>query len=604
MFGVDEPPEKAGLRHLPRLTREALRIAWAAGRYDVMATAALQVVGGFGIAALLLLGRSALDALLRAVQTGASLRSLLPWVLAMAAVAGVQAFAGAVQRERQQILGELVGRYVQDRVLDVTSSVDLATFDDPEFHNRVQRMRMAGNQSLGMVFGLAGLLQAVIGVVAALVALVTIAPVLVPMLLLVALPAWLAASRRGESFYQLFWRMTPADRLRAYLASLLESRNSAKEVRAFGLTGYLRRRHDALYDERIAQLRRVANRQLIVNFLSNLAIGAVLAATLLLVAWLALRGTVPLASAGVAVAGIAIVGQRLASAGWAVGTLGESGRYLEDYLAFTAMLPEIRDARPGGVAPPGFRRLSVEGVTFSYPTGGEPALRGVSMEVEAGEVVALVGENGSGKTTLAKLLAGLYHPAEGAIRWDGTDVSTVDPDGMRERIAVIFQDFERFHLSAAENIGLGRIAAMDDRDAIEAAGRQAGADEFIKRLPDGYDTVLGPQFVGGTDLSVGQWQRMALARAFFREAPFIVLDEPTAALDPRAERELFERIRGLLAGRTVLLISHRFSSVRSADRIYVLDHGEIVEAGDHATLMELGGTYAELFTLQAAAYIE
>jgi ATP-binding cassette subfamily B protein len=522
----------------------------------------------------------------------------------MAAVAGIQAFAAAVQRERQQVLGELVGRYVQDRVLDVTTSVDLATFDDPEFHNRVQRMQMAGNQSLGMVFGLAGVLQAVIGVVAALAALITIAPVLVPLLLLVALPAWLAASRRGESFYQLFWKMTPADRLRAYLASLLEGRNSAKEVRAFGLTGYLRRRHDALYDERIAQLRTVANRQLVVNFLSNLAIGVVLAVTLLLVAWLALRGTVPLASAGVAVAGIAIVGQRLASAGWAVGTLGESGRYLEDYLAFTAMLPEIRDARPVGVAPPGFRRLSVEGVTFSYPTGGGPALRGVSMEVARGEVVALVGENGSGKTTLAKLLAGLYHPAEGTIRWDDTDVSTVDPDGMRERIAVIFQDFERFHLSAAENIGLGRIEAMDDRDAIEAAGRQAGADEFLKLLPDGYDTVLGPQFVGGTDLSVGQWQRMALARAFFREAPFVVLDEPTAALDPRAERELFERIRGLLAGRTVLLISHRFSSVRSADRIYVLDHGEIVEAGDHAALMELDGTYAELFTLQAASYVD
>ena len=605
MSGVDEPPEKAGLRHLPRLTREALRIAWAAGRYDVMATAALQVIGGFGIAALLLLGRSALDALLRAVQSGASLRSLLPWVLAMAAVAGIQAFAGAVQRERQQILGELVGRYVEDRVLDVTSSVDLATFDDPEFHNRVQRMQTAGNQSLGMVFGLAGLLQAVIGVAAALVALVTIAPVLVPMLLLVALPAWLAASRRGESFYQLFWRMTPADRLRAYLASLLVSRNSAKEVRAFGLTGYLRRRHDALYDDRIAQLRRVANRQLIVNFLSNLAIGAVLAVTLLVVAWLALRGTVPLASAGVAVAGIAIVGQRLASAGWAVGTLGESGRYLEDYLAFTAMLPEIRDARPAGVAPPGFRRLSVEGVTFAYPTGGEPALRGVSMEVEAGEVVALVGENGSGKTTLAKLLAGLYHPAEGAIRWDGTDVSTVDPDGMRERIAVIFQDFERFHLSAAREHRAGPDR-RDGRPGRDRGGRSA------RRAPttssSGYRTATtrcsgrsssaAPTCRSGSG-SGWRWRARSSGRR-----PFIVLDEPTAALDPRAERELFERIRGLLAGRTVLLISHRFSSVRSADRIYVLDHGEIVEAGDHAALMALGGTYAELFTLQAAAYIE
>jgi ATP-binding cassette subfamily B protein len=604
MIDVDEPPEPAGLRHLPRLCREALRIAWAAGRYEVLATAGLQVIGGFGIAALLLLGQAALDALLKAVQDRAALTALLPWALAIAAVAGIQAFAGAVQRERQQILGELVGRYVQDRTLDVTTSVDLATFDDPDFHNRVERMQMGGHQALSMIFGLAGLVQAVVGVVAALVALIAIAPVLIPLLLIVALPAWFAASRRGESFYKLFWQMTAADRLRTYLASLLHSRNSAKEVRAFGLTGYLRQRHDTLYDDRIDKLRHVARRQLTINFLSNLAIGAVLAVTLLLVAWLALNDIVPLAAAGVAVAAVAIVGQRLAGAGWAVGTLGESGRYLEDYLAFTAMLPEIRRARPGGPAPSGFRRLSVENVTFSYPTGGEPALRGVSMEVAAGEVVALVGENGSGKTTLAKLLAGLYHPAAGTIRWDDTELSTVDPDAMRACIAVIFQDFERFHLTAAENIGLGRIEAMDDRDAIAAAARQAGAEEFIQRLSDGYDTVLGPQFVRGTDLSVGQWQRMALARAFFREAPFIVLDEPTAALDPRAERELFDRIRGLLAGRTVLLISHRFSSVRSADRIYVLERGEIVESGDHTELIALGGTYADLFTLQAAAYVD
>jgi ATP-binding cassette subfamily B protein len=217
-------------------------------------------------------------------------------------------------------------------------------------------------------------------------------------------------------------------------------------------------------------------------------------------------------------------------------------------------------------------------------------------------VVALVGENGSGKTTLAKLLARLYTPDSGAIRWDGVDVSAVDPDELRRGVAVIFQDFLHYHLPARDNVGLGRVEAIGDLDAIIRAAGQADADGFVSALRAGYETMLGPEFIGGTDLSVGQWQRLALARAFFRDAPFIVLDEPTASLDARAEHDLFNRVRTLLAGRTVLLISHRFSSVRSADRIYVLDAGRIVESGVHDDLLRGDGLYAELFQLQAAAY--
>jgi ATP-binding cassette subfamily B protein len=399
--------------------------------------------------------------------------------------------------------------------------------------------------------------------------------------------------------------MTGRDRQRRYVSRLLTDRAAAKEVRAFGLAGHLRQRYDRLYAERITELRRVARRQLLFSLVANLVIGAMLAGTLMLLGWLALSGTVPLASAGIAVAGLALVAQRLTMAGWSAGSLSEAGRYLDDYLGFVALLPEVEAARPRGALPrEAFGRLRVREVTFTYPTGTEPALREVSLDVLAGEVVALVGENGSGKTTLAKLLAGLYHPDSGAIFWDDVDVSTVDPDRLRASIAVIFQDFERFHLTAGENIGLGRVTAVDDLAGIRAAAEQAGADRFIEALPKGYGTMLGPEFLGGTDLSVGQWQRMALARAFFRGAPFVILDEPTAALDPRAEQELFDRIRSLLAERTVLIISHRFSSVRSADRIYVLDGGRIIESGDHATLMALGGRYAELFALQAAAYVD
>ncbi len=553
-----EPRRRVSLRHLPGLIRLGLSIAWSAGRNDVIVSTALQVLGGLGVVAMLLLGQRALAALLDAVAHHRSLSSLLPWVLATSVVAAVSFFASAVQRERQQILGDLVSRYISGRVLDVTAVVDLAMFDTPEFHNRVQRVNSSGDQPLNMVFGLSGLIGSGVGLVGALVALVAIAPLLIPLLVLVILPAWLAASRRGEAFYELFWKMTGRDRQRHYLGRLLTDRAAAKEVRAFGLARHLRNRYDELYAERITELRRVARRQMLFSFGANLVIGVMLAATLLAVGWLALRGTVPLASAGIAVAGVAVVGQRLTMAGWSAGSLSEAGRYLDDYLAFVALLPEVEAARPRGAMPPrGFRQLRVRDVTFTYPTGTEPALHEVSLDVAAGEVVALVGENGSGKTTLAKLLAGLYHPDSGTITWDGVDVSTVDPNELRRSIAVIFQDFERFHLTAGENIGIGRVSAVDDTASIRAAAAQAGADRFIEALKKGYATMLGPEFTGGTDLSVGQWQRMALARAFFRSAPFVILDEPTAALDPRAEQELFDRIRSLLAERTVLIISHR-----------------------------------------------
>jgi ATP-binding cassette subfamily B protein len=599
----DEPP-KVGLRELPRLCRQALAITWTAAPRDLVYAAVLQVISVVGLVGLLLVGRSALEALLSTITRATTLTAVLPWVVAIAGVAATQSLVSAVQRERQMMLSEKVTRHVDGRVLDVTAGVDLATFDEPDFHNRVQRSQVGNKMSLTMVEGLFGLTQSALGAVAGLVVVATIAPVVLLLLALLVLPTWLAASLRGRDFHRLFWRFAARDRQRMYLASLLRARETAKEVRAFGLSGHLRRRYDRLYEERMTEMTRLARRQIWVNLLTNAVMALILSALLLVMVWLTLSGRLPLASAGIAVAGAVVVGTRLGGLGWSVGALTGTARYVDDFGNFDALLPEIRRNRPTGPAPAGFSRLEAHDVVFSYPAADAPAVRGVSLEIAAGEVVALVGENGSGKTTLAKLLAGLYLPEGGTVRWDGVDMSTVDPDAWRDRVAVIFQDFERFHLSARENIGLGRIARMDDEEAIRAAARHSGADGFLETLKDGYDTLLGPEFAGGTDLSVGQWQRIALARAFFRGAPVVILDEPTAALDPRAERDLFDRIRTLLAGRTVLLISHRFSSVRSADRIYVLDEGRVVEAGDHDTLMALGGLYAELFTLQAAAYVD
>ena len=282
---------------------------------------------------------------------------------------------------------------------------------------------------------------------------------------------------------------------------------------------------------------------------------------------------------------------RLAFAGQSAGMLQESAMFINDFLAFAKLAPEVREAGTGGQEPGPFGPITADEVTFSYPGSERVALHDVSLRIEPGEVVALVGANGSGKTTLAKLLAGLYLPSSGRVCWDGRDTRDVDRRSLLGCTAVVFQDFIRYALSAGDNIALGRHERSGDMPGIQRAAGQAGADGDITALPAGYETLLGPAFM-----------RLALARTFFRDAPLVILDEPTAALDAKAEHDLFAKIGELFADRSVLLISHRFSTVRSADRIYVLSEGYVVEDGTHEELMTRAGTYAELFTLQASPY--
>jgi ATP-binding cassette subfamily B protein len=322
--------------------------------------------------------------------------------------------------------------------------------------------------------------------------------------------------------------------------------------------------------------------------------------------WLLVTGRTSVANAAAGAFAMQLLASRLQQIAGATSTLVEGGLFLEDYRQFLGV-SDATEASPTSGAPPArpghFEGLRMDGVSFTYPLTGRQVLEDVSLELRPGEVVALVGENGSGKTTLVKLLCRLYTQVDrGRILLNGHDVRDLDPREMREQVTVLFQDFVRYELSVADNIVMGRPDAPSSEARISEAARRAGAERLIEQLPSGYATRLGRRFHGGAELSGGQWQRLALARAFYRGGDVLILDEPTAALDPRAEAEFFRQVGELAADKSVILVSHRFSSVRTADRIYVLQEGRVIESGPHDDLVRLNGVYAELYGIQVRAY--
>lgn len=586
-----------------RLYFEAGRIVWRAGRRELALTGVLQLVSGVCIAAQLLLVRAVLSGAASPATARLRFDHVVPEFAVLVAVSITVTLITAAQSELGRVLTELVTRDAYGRVLDVATRVDLAAFDSADFFDRMERAEQNGQaRPTQMVTGFIGLLGTSVVILGIAGVLLSLEPLLLPLLFASCVPLWYAHKRNAAAYYQFAHGLAPSDRLRRYLATLLHMREPAKEVRAFELAGFLRARYERLYDERIAWLRAVARERMLRSLWATLVSSLFIVGALALIATFYKNDRLSLASAVTALVAMLQLRMSVHGMSTASGSLYESALLIEDYTSFLETPSEAPAAERFRSAPESFKQLDVRRVCFTYPGARVPALSEVSLEIQAGEVIALVGDNGSGKTTLAKLLAALYRPDSGSILWDGVDTMTFDAAALRRLIAILFQDFGRYMFAARENIGVGRPDHINDEARILAAARQMGAHDLIAALPAGYDTVLGKEFDGGHDLSLGQWQRLALARVFFRAAPFVILDEPVASLDPRAEQMLFEYVSEMLNGRTMLMITHRFSTARLADRIYVLEHGRVAEQGTHDELTAMGGRYAELASIEASRY--
>ncbi len=602
--GFDKKGEKRSWSKLPHMVAVATSLVWDAARWRAVTIAVLQGLSGLALGPLILSGNSLLQNALGLRESGGSVTDLAPQAIRFAVISAVIALINAFVQAQQRVVIELVGTHGIRQVMATAAAVDLGHYEDSKFFDQLQRAATGGQmRPWQLTMAMTEAIAAVLGTVGIGIALFALKPVLVPLALVSALPIWITTVKNARGRYGLQIENVPEERERVYMQRLLTERDPAKEVRAFNLVEYLRGRHYRLTMNILARTRKESWQEARRSLIGRAAAGIASVAGGLTLLWLLVTGRLAVASAFTAALAMQQLRQKVQSTALSAGGVYESALFLDDYKAFLEMAPPESDleVEVPEVAP--FQRLVAENVSFTYPGSARPALSNVDFEMNAGEVIALVGENGSGKTTLAKLLGALYTPTEGRLLWDDIDVTSMAPEAFREHITVIFQDYTRYALPARDNVGLGRHQNIGDEAAIRAAAEVTGVDKVFDRLTDGWDTFLGRQFWGGQDLSGGQWQRVALARAFFRDSALLILDEPTAALDARAEARLFQKLRDLAAGRSVLLITHRFGNVRMADRIYVLHRGKVTEAGNHDELMVAGGRYAELFELQASQFL-
>jgi len=501
------------------------------------------------------------------------------------------------------LLGDKFTNHVSLRLMEHANRLDLVSFEDPVFYDKLERARRQTTARLGMLGIIAGMGQQLITLLTLLAAVVSFSPWFLLLLVGAVIPAFLGETRFAMLAYSMLYRHTPERRELDYLRLLGASNQSAKEVKIFGLGQHLADRSRTLFDRFYEENKALAVKRAITGSLLNLLPTAGYYGAYVLILIRTMAGAMTVGSLTFVAGAFARSRSLIETLFSGLNNIAEQALYIKDLFDFFETQPSIVSV-PNAVPAPRPIRSGFEfrDVSFSYPGSERQVLRRVSFHFEAGERIALIGENGAGKTTLVKLLARLYEPTGGAIFLDGVDLREYDVDSLRGEIGVIFQDYMRYDMLVRENIGFGRIEELGNQSRIEGAARKSLADPLIAQFKLGYDQMLGRRFENGVDLSAGQWQKVALGRAYMRDAQVLILDEPTASLDARAEYEVFLRFADLTRGRMAVLISHRFSTVRMADRILVLADGELAEQGTHRQLVALGGRYAELFELQAAGY--
>ncbi len=590
----------SALRQVPPV----LRMVWDSGPIVVSFGLLFRLLASLLPIALLWIAKVIIDSIVHVVANHQSPRPDFWWLVA--AEFGLAVFGGILGRSVDYfdaLLADKYTRHVSIEVMKHAAALDLTTYEDPVFYDRLERARVQATDRLGMIQSIGRLVQQAITAVSLSISIVLYSPWLLLLLVLGVIPAFLGESHFAFLGYALSFRQTPVRRQLDYLRILGGSREAAKELKLFGLREFLIERFTKLSNEIYGENVSLARRRLVAGALLSMVGTAGYYSAYVFVVYRTISGVLTIGELTFLSGAIVQASGNIQQIFSTLASIADQALFLTDLLAFFKMRPTICSKPNALPAPrPIVRGFEFRNVSFRYPGNSRLVLDSLNFHLRPGERVAIVGENGQGKTTIVKLLTRLYDPVEGQVLLDGVDLREYSLEDLYREIGVIFQDFMRYELTARENIAIGQIEELSHVAAVQLAAKKSMAAAVIERLPSGYEQILGRRFEGGVDLSGGEWQKLALARAYLRNAQLLILDEPTAALDARSEFEVFRRFAELTTGKTALFISHRFSTVRMADRVVVLEEGKISEDGSHDELARLGGRYAEMFEMQAAHY--